>query len=808
MAEMQHEMMRFDFTIEDQEHRHLHDDIELIYVLQGTLEVVVDEEQYKLEKDDFLMVNRNMMHRYKGSDEVLVGSFYVAYPLLTQLMTQTNITFWCNSTVDKSSAYDDVRVVVKELAKDFFQNRGIGRIHLIAQYYELLHMLTKHFLVTAQDTNSEEEVDADQGRIAHIKDYVASNYRNKISLSELASQLFLSEAYLSKYIKSKFGMNFLEYVNRVRLNHAVTDLLYGDQSVTRIALENGFANVGTFNRVFKERYELTPKTYRKKMHSQQKEGNESTVSESLKKRMDAYIALNPTELDEKSGEANDFMVDCTVEGEPLDKNWGKMINVGTASDLLRSNLQDSVKEVAGRLRFRYIRIWDLYSEEMYIDINAKNRFYNFDKLDRVFDFVVGMGIYPYLELNVKPKLVLKSVSKTLIERENSLSFDSLENAKHFFESLMVHLINRYGIAQIKEWYFELWKEESESTIREKFTYEADTMQYIKLFNTVAEVIYRYIPEAKLGGAGLSIRYGKETISEILRLWHDQPYQPRFLSFYSYPYVLGEFEDIKVNKISTDKNYLSNYVERALEITNQTDYGQVPLHISEWNSTISNRNALNDSCYKGAFMMKNLIDSIGKVDLIGYWFLSDVFADYYDSNYILNGSSGLVSKDGIPKPAYYAIEFMNRLGKRILSQGDYYVVTDAGYDEIRVACHNYKFLNHRYFMMSEDEVTIQDLNHLYEDLEQRTINFKFKVPKEGQYVIKTYAINREHGSVQDEWLRMACPVNLIKEEVGYLKRVCVPRLSINYVETKGGELNFSTQLAPNEIQYMEIKSNYK
>lgn len=808
MPEMQYEMMKFDFSIEEQDHKHLHDEIELIFVLQGTLNVSVDDEQYLLEKDDFLIVNRNMLHQYQGDNEILICSFYVSNSLLTQLMAQTNITFWCNSTVDKSSAYDDVRKAVKEIAKDFFQNNGIGKIHLIGQYFELLHILTKHFLVTTKDTNHELDGEDDFGRINYIKDYVATNFRNRISLSELANQLYLSEPYLSKYIKNKFGFNLLEYINRVRLNHAVTDLLYCDLSVTRIALENGFANVGTFNRVFKEYYDMTPMAYRREMHTLKKKKVESQLQDTLKERMEAYIALNPVLENSTQGDMALIDVDSTSEAEPFKKNWGRMINVGTAADLLRSNLQEAVKDVIGRLRYRYIRIWDLYSEDMYIDINAKNRFYNFDKLDRVIDFIVSIGVYPYLELNIKPKLVLKSVNQKLIDSENELSFDSLENVEYFFEAMIVHLINRYGIDQIKEWYFELWKQESEAKGGAKYAYEEVNDRYIDLFNTVAEVIYRYIPDAKLGGGGLAIRYGKKTISDILEQWHTQLYQPKFLSFYSYPYVHGEFDDIKVNKISTDRSYLLNYADKVTEIKEITGYENIPIHISEWNSTISNRNVLNDSCYKGAYLMKNLIDNIGKVELIGYWFLSDVFADYYDTNYILNGSSGLVTKDGIPKPAYYAVEFMNRLGNKILAKGEYFIVTETGLDEIKIACHNYKFLNHRYFMTSEDNVKIQDLDHYYEDTDPRTLSFRLKVQKNGPYVIRTHTINRDHGSVQDEWLRMHCPVDLIKEEVGYLNHVCVPQLSKYYIEAEAGYMEFTTRLLPNEIQYIEIKSNYK
>lgn len=796
--------MRFEFSITNTEEEHFHEEIELIYVFEGTMDIWVENEKHSLSQDDFLIININELHKYKTSNKVLIGKFYVSYGFLRQLMPQKNMIFWCNAVIDKSSAYDEVRQSIKELVKDFFEKSGIGKIHLFGQYYEILYLITKHFLVIDKDTNNNLDHKNNEGRIAHITDYVVMNYQNKISLSELASQLYLSEAYLSKYIKKQFGMNFLEYINNIRLNHAMGNLVYSDHSITRIALENGFANVGTFNRVFKNRYKTTPKTYRTSQRQNSILEKAAKENEDLIERVEAYIAANPYDVNVKETEWTLIEVNCCEETLSFNKAWGKMINVGTASDLLKSNLQQHISEITRRLRFSHIRIWDLYSTEMYIDINAKNHYYNFDKLNRVLDFVVGEGLFPYLELNIKPKKLLRSVREALINESSLTRFDDINNVMYFVEGLILHLIDRYSVEQIEKWYFELWKEESNIDVDSDGSME----NYLKLFDAVAGTIHKYLPEAKIGGAGLSIRFGKVAIKNILEQWKSRDNQPDFISLYSFPYVRGEVDEIKINKTSTDRNYLLNYIDTANEIMNEVGYRETPLHISEWNSTVSNRNTLNDSCYKGAFIMKNLISTIHRVDLIGYWFASDLFADYYDTNELLSGSSGLLSKDGIPKPAYYAIEFLNRMGLKIIDKGENYLITDTGYREIRIACHNYKFFNHRYFMMHEDELDLLQQDLIFEDLESKTLKFVLKVEHPGHYEIKVHAINKNYGSVQDEWIRMACPGNLIQEDINYLKQVCVPRVSINHIESKEGELIFSTQMAANEIQFIQVKHKNK
>jgi len=799
--------IRFELSMGNHFHAPQHLEIELIYVFDGQLDIDIEQDHYLLRQDDFLIVNRQARHRLQASSQALTGHLLVSSTLLGKLLSQTNMVFWCNSVLEQGSAYDAVRKIFKELIKDYFLDTGASKIYLIAKYFEILHLIVNHFLVTRQDTGRG-SIQKDADRISRIRAYVEDNYQSKLNLSELAGELYLTEAFLSKYIKKHFKMNFLDYANSVRLNHAMADLLYQKDSITRIAMQNGFANVGTFNRVFKEQYGSTPKGYRQNLKTGQDEKAGASQAEALRQRVDAYILAHPVEDARERGQKESCEIDCASKGSPIDKIWGRMINVGTAPDLLKSNLQNQIKEICSRLRFKYIRIWDLYASEMYIDIHAKNHVYNFDKLDRVLDFVVSIGVYPYLELNIKPKILLQSVRKTLIQEDTGLKFEDLETLSHFMRSLVMHLIDRYSIDQVENWFFEFWKAELDDPSEESQGKIISTDKYLDLFGALASAIRHYLPNAKVGGGGLSIRYGRETLEEVLDAWKKHPVQPDFLTFYSYPYVVGERDFIKANKTTTDRRFLANSIQVVREVIQASGYADLPVHVSEWNSTVSNRNLLNDSCFKGAYIMDNLISVHDQVDLIGYWFASDVYADFIDSNEIINGSSGLFSKDGIPKPAYYAIEFMNRLGNRVLGKGENFLVTDTGYKEIRIVCHNYKFPNHRYFAKAEDELVLQTLDELYTDLESKTIEFKLQFEQPGVYEIKTHAINQQYGSLQDEWIRMSCPRNLIQEDVNYLKRICVPRISIHIVEVEDQTLSFATRLEPNEIQFIQIKSKFR
>lgn len=93
--------------------------------------------------------------------------------------------------------------------------------------------------------------------------YVEEFYNRRISLNEIAKREFLSEAYLSRLFKEETGINFSEYVDSIRLQHAVDELRTSKLPILTIALNNGFSTAKRFSTLFKEKYEMTPNQYRK-----------------------------------------------------------------------------------------------------------------------------------------------------------------------------------------------------------------------------------------------------------------------------------------------------------------------------------------------------------------------------------------------------------------------------------------------------------------------------------------------------------------------------------------------------------------
>lgn len=96
--------------------------------------------------------------------------------------------------------------------------------------------------------------------------YIAAHYTEELTLSKMAHDLGISQSSLSRVFSSTFHTNFNRYLNEARLDYACSLLLHSDHTILDICIRAGFDSQRTFNRVFQERYHMSPREYRKQPH--------------------------------------------------------------------------------------------------------------------------------------------------------------------------------------------------------------------------------------------------------------------------------------------------------------------------------------------------------------------------------------------------------------------------------------------------------------------------------------------------------------------------------------------------------------
>lgn len=234
---------------------HLHQAVELVYVTKGTLEMGVGQELYHMEKGDFAVVFPNVIHHYQVFTEGESKALYmlVSPKIIPNYMEE--LQHYCPKTpvISKENLHVDVTKAIKSLV-DIDKDND----RLIQAYVQMIfaHVFSEMEMI-------EKDAIGGDDIIYKAVEYVARNFREKITLEKMAFDMGVSKYVLSRLFAKTFHCNFVTYVNGIRLNYAIAMMKNTSESITNICYDCGFESQRTFNRVFRERYRMTPSEYRR-----------------------------------------------------------------------------------------------------------------------------------------------------------------------------------------------------------------------------------------------------------------------------------------------------------------------------------------------------------------------------------------------------------------------------------------------------------------------------------------------------------------------------------------------------------------
>ncbi|MBT2721127.1 helix-turn-helix domain-containing protein [Bacillus sp. ISL-46] len=806
---------------------HAHREIELIYIIKGNLQVKVNNKIIQMKSADFVLVNSNEFHSFQSEEDNLFVVFHFNYFELSSLLAQKNLLFTCNSIEHASLSDQELRIVIEDLLTVHMKVNNFSQVEFLEKTYKFISTLSINYLKNVNQLPLNSSIKGQNDRLTEIIDYIQSNYREPLSLEEVASIHYLSIPYLSKFFKKQTGKTFSQYLNEIRLAHAVNELVNSNKPITRIALDNGFPNLSAFNRVFNESYQLKPVEYRKQMSDitekeeapsdgiSNQEMNEalSELRHYLKSNQDKSIQALPT----KTTETEIVEIGKT---DAFTKYWNKLLNIGYARDLLNSDMQEQINLLQSEIGFTYARFWGVFSDDMLLEDRSGGTItYNFSNTNKLLDFLVKNKLKPFIEIGPKPKIIQKAIGETLVVQ--TVSERNLEEWKNLVTAFLLQCIERYGIEEVETWYFEMWRPHTDvfSNNQQEGDYFLDKFknnqcqgpsqfeEYFNIFSGFKKITQELVPGAKVGGCGLSMDLEGDKLDLLLQHWRREEIQPDFLSIYLYPIEIDRDKyrvPIK-NLHSTNPDYVLNKLNEVRKSLKKAGFDHLELNVTEWNISISNRNFLNDSCFKASYMSKNIIENLNQnqVNMLGYWLCSDIFSDFRDSKNLLHGGAGLVTKNGVKKPSYHALVLLKQLGELLVAKGDNYIVTKKSGERYQVLCFNYKHFNYSYYLHPEGSTGIHEQYDIFENNEPLNLTLEIQGIANGKFRVKELKLNREHGSVLDEWLKFGTVDDMKSDEVDYLKQICVPYMKVEHKLVENHSIILNGELQPHEVRLFEF-----
>lgn len=783
---------------------HLETAMKILFILDGKMRVRLQDGEFDLRKEDILLVNPGLSWEGEVQDgSVLYGEAVYSASFLSEAVQSNTMIFYCNSVVDDAHSYQDLRDLFYQLTAEYTARTRKSDLLMDQLLLGILDTLVEHYQVDL-NTQSGGESESDF-RMRRIMQYIIANLDKDINLTGLADEMYVSTSTLSRIFKKSTGVYFADYVMQLRVRLSLPQLAYSDQSLTQIALSSGFANSATFSRAFRKYMNMTPSEYRE---SHRKESAE-IQKEEAEKEQEIRAELKDLGYEEPERETtNHVVLDIkSIQPVPFRKNWNRIINIGALFDLTRANIQFHVSFLQEQLHYTYIRVWNVFAKRLLFTDGSRGGTYNFDLMDQALDFLVEHKLKAFLDFGRRPDMALRTGGKGIFYNEDYIPFESREAWQRAVTVFLRHILMRYGQDEVSTWYYEL---SSNDAIQDgtPALYAGD-FTYFEAYAYLYREIRRLIPGAKFGGTGAVIIRDWKSQNQFIRQCLEENVVPDYLGYLIFPYDDVRLSDGSTGRVpSQDEAMEEKQVGQIRQLMQDTglDRRGVQLWITEWNNSISNRNYLNDSCFRAAYLVHKLVRIADQVDSIALMAGSDWISSYMDTVSILNGGIGLLSKDTIRKPAFYAMEFLNQMGDELLAKDDHYILTRKRSGDLYLLCYFYSWFQRSYFLQSEDVDLKKYRTMHFQDEKPLRLLIDIQNPgSSGTWLIKREILNQEHGSVLDAWASFDYDSDLGRQDVKYLDAVSTPGLAQNSIALRsdGGTIHLEITMKPQELSLLHI-----
>jgi AraC-like DNA-binding protein len=251
---------------------HWHDELELVYIKKGCGTITVDFREYPVKAPALLIILPRQLHSIgQQNDSSMEYENIIFHPsLLISRQTDATATefflplFSGQITVPtlfspSNPDYTDIIAPI-DCCDEISRTKPQGyELFIKSQLFQFFYVLSNR--CRTQTTPTVERKTLEKMKL--VLKYIENNYMKKITIADIAATVNFSESHFMRYFKDTMGISFIVYLKDYRLTMAARLLSASDSSILDIAAESGFDNLSYFNRAFKQKYDMTPRQFRK-----------------------------------------------------------------------------------------------------------------------------------------------------------------------------------------------------------------------------------------------------------------------------------------------------------------------------------------------------------------------------------------------------------------------------------------------------------------------------------------------------------------------------------------------------------------
>ncbi|HPU17572.1 MAG TPA: beta-xylosidase [Bacillota bacterium] len=342
----------------------------------------------------------------------------------------------------------------------------------------------------------------------------------------------------------------------------------------------------------------------------------------------------------------------------VDRYWAKCVGSCHAATALREDWRRQLKICRDEFGFEYVRFHGLLDDDMSVCLirDDGSLEYSFFNIDSIFDYLLEIGMKPFIELSFMPAPLASGTKTVFHYRGNITPPKDYNDWGKLIYTLTDHLVSRYGIDEVKTWFFEVW---NEPNLRNFFW--AGTMEdYFQLYKYAALAIKKVDERLAVGGPSTAV---DAWIPQLREFCEKENVPLDFISTHHYPTdtAFGFGRTIEDQMANSKRGILTERAKKS-----RAEAGPLPLYYTEWNNSPSPRDPYHDIPYNAAFIVKTVTENMN-IGLSGYsfWTFTDIFEECGLSSVPFHGGFGLLNIHGIPKPSFRAFQLLSKLDGDLL-----------------------------------------------------------------------------------------------------------------------------------------------
>jgi xylan 1,4-beta-xylosidase len=534
------------------------------------------------------------------------------------------------------------------------------------------------------------------------------------------------------------------------------------------------------------------------------------------------------------------MIDALSPSDaPLRHVWNECVGAGRANEALRADWQAQFREAVEVLGARYVRFHGLFHDDMFVyrtenggGFGASGQLptpvYTFAYVDKVFDAILDTGARPFVELGFMPRQLATQTETLFWWKAHCSPPRNMDDWVALVTATALHWIERYGIDEVRQWRFEVW---NEPNLVPKF-WTGTRTEYFELYAATARALKAIDAQLLVGGPATSVfvpdaRYAGEYydpspevatavaedpdaldwqpvwIREFIAYCAERDLPLDFLSTHLYPTDYAADSLGKVSAITRHKDATYEDLLVMRQIIEDSPYPHAELHISEWSTSPSSRDAIHDTVFAASYIVRAFLKGAALADSISYWTFTDVFEEGGGGVGPFHGGFGFVNENGLHKPTFHAMAMLNRLGDRVLAELDDGVITRSSVNgEVSAVFYNYPADMGRAGLVAQNSYA--ETRFLAEVGPSRRVQHVIRGLTPGdRFAVEI--LDGNHGNVAEAWYRLGAPLNLTREQTAHLREVADELDRRIIVVDPDGTLAIDVELAPWAVMSIAVAS---